>query len=79
MRWALAGLKEYEPRQPSAYLQTQSRHRPYVSACNQLHILGLEKMSEIVPRLVGKTKQVSFSKILRFLAFQHMNRMTRSR
>jgi hypothetical protein len=65
---------------PSAYLQTQSKYKPYVARTNQLLALGLEKLSELLPRLISRHTQKAFSKILRFLAFQHLSsKLTRSR
>jgi hypothetical protein len=71
LRVAFSLLKEYESRQPSAYLQTQSRYKPPLRSCNQLQLLGLERLAETVPRLRRKKKQEAFSIILRFLALRN--------
>ena len=47
--------------------------------CNQLHVLGFEKLQETVPKLVLKVEQRAFSKILRFLAFQPLTKLSSSR
>ena len=60
-------------------MQTQSRYKPPLRKCNQLLALGIERLGEVIPHLVRKTKHDAFSTILRFLAFQHMNALSKSR
>lgn len=77
---AFAALKEYEPPQSSAYLQTQSRYKPPLTRkVNNLLVMGIEKLHEVLPKMQLQRKHHAFSQLLRHLAFQHMNNLTRCR
>lgn len=71
LREAWKCLREEEQPQ-SEYLQTQSKHKPYLRKQNHLVAVGSDKMAEIADKWRLKLKRMAFSKVLRFIAFRQL-------